>query len=1313
MLSNSEQSKSERSNPERSNPERSNPERSNPECSSADRMTTSSGSSAEDLSLDSYLAFAQRAPELLKELETACLRLRFPPADWDHLQRIVHSLKAHCAMANLEELTVIIHELETILQPFQTLGYSVDEFLEAQLLEVAECLRRSIMQHIEQGACDIAVAQERSASLFDQIVRNLKQDLPIQMVVDQALAGEALQPHLETVDVVELIFRTEVVAALERLEGALAHIEPEQIVQDLIQQAKCCLEIAQRAEVSGFGAIAEAILTAVAIAPEQAQTIGALGFINLHQAYIAVMEGDRLCKDIVSPELLAYCQGENSALIEEVPLAEGLSPAETRSRPLPPGQMEQLSRNPQAAGQENTSNNTFEGLDTLISSFLDSSPEGGVDEFGATKIQQTIVSRVNVLEAKVPEAKALDAKALDSHGQAVEDSDAHSARLNPLNGQSRHPTQPDVEPLSFDEMMENLGDSDALPDSLLRSFTDSEVDYSVRSALDYSSATASTKRALAITEREYPTEEGHADLLVDQGNFSNSENLEFEFDFEELEESLGDSSAVSSTEFDQFLSVDPLAPTPLDPWENQPAGSEPSARHFSEALGPALASSAPLQPIQLVRAWKEMQANRYGILGTQRSSPPAPKPSKPTSRESISLSQNSQSSISRLASYISLAKTIRVDVTRLDLMNNLVMELVTDEHQSLSQNRQVQSLVRTMQTRIGKVEQICQIIDEWGDRSQNSRARLHFIKRAKPGSNGALAAPLAKSPQQRRWSDTLEDLDPLLLDAYGPLYSIAQSLKEEMAQLSEAMRDMSALARDSQATQHRKYQALKQVRGHLLRSRMVPLGDLLDRFPRMVRDLCNKHGKQVNVKLSGSTTLVDRAILEKLYDPLIHMVRNAFDHGVESPEARHLQGKPTRATLEIRAYHRGNQTYIEIQDDGRGIDLDLLKAKAIDQGLVSAAEAETMSPDRFYRFLFFPGFSTQDQATELSGRGLGLDAVQSQLKQLKGSIKVSSELGQGTTFVLRLPLTLSISNLLIFSINSHTMAVPSDTVASIVLVNPDVFESQQGQLFYHWNEQYIPIYPQEALFQHYPMLRPSKFSSAIPLPQATDQLPLLLLMSETGLLGLQVDQILQEQELVIKPFGNAVAPPSHLYGCTVLGDGTLVPVLEVQAMVERQRMVDISRQVTPYIGTLLPVESPPESPPPQMPVAPLILVVDDSLTARHLLSQTLENAGYRTVMARDGKEALQQLLAHSEIQVVFCDVEMPRMNGFEFLSICRQTYSIEALPVIMLTSRDGDKHRSLAKHLGASDYLTKPYLEQDLLLVLNQYLGAQELLQEL
>ena len=621
------------------------------------------------------------------------------------------------------------------------------------------------------------------------------------------------------------------------------------------------------------------------------------------------------------------------------------------------------------------------------------------------------------------------------------------------------------------------------------------------------------------------------------------------------------------------------------------------------------------------------------------------------------------------------AAETRPDWARLDSLSNLVSELATQSNRSLSYDQQHEETLQALSQSFDRFRQITLSLSRWASQQNPDISPSRQSQRSQA--------------QNRR--------------SHSFLQTTTQAAAEELAHLGEAIQDLTLLEQQVQQLLKQRQKTLKQVQTNLLQARMLPIGELLSQFPRMVRDLATREGKQVKLTLKGTQTLVDKAILEKLYDPLVHLLRNAFDHGIESPELRQAIGKPPEASIIIRAWHRGNHTYIEVKDDGQGIDLEKIRATAIATHWLSAAEAAMLSSRRLYEYLFAPEFSTATEVSQISGRGIGLYAVRSQLNLLKGSVTVDSKLGAGTVFTLRLPLTLTVTKLLIFSLNRHLFAIAVDSLATVQIASAEMLQIRKNQPFYYWKDQFVPLYPESLLSAYrYPLpcLTKSEIRSRSPssdpselaeLPtdrQSDTKFPLLLLGHDSQMVALKVDRIVTEQELVIKPFNEAIEPPPYLNGCTVLGDGRLAPVLDSPALIERWLHFSRSQSQLPL----------PASPAATLLNISTILVVDDSVTIRQTLSLMLQKAGYRVVQARDGWEAIAQLQLQPEISAVICDIEMPRMNGLEFLSRCRQQEN--SMPIIILTYRSGEKYRQLAQQLGATHYLTKPFLEKELLSVL-------------
>ncbi|OKH19751.1 response regulator [[Limnothrix rosea] IAM M-220] len=603
--------------------------------------------------------------------------------------------------------------------------------------------------------------------------------------------------------------------------------------------------------------------------------------------------------------------------------------------------------------------------------------------------------------------------------------------------------------------------------------------------------------------------------------------------------------------------------------------------------------------------------------------------------------------------------SVRLDMGRLDYLNNLVGELVTQDNSALLRNKQSLDALDSLKRWFNRFNKITNQFQQYAKEL------------------------VIKNPQARA--------------QLAQFVVFAATIAEEMAQLGETIEDTTLINQQDQQNLKQRQQTIKQLEHNLLEARMLPIGDLLNRFPRTIRDLSVKGNKPVSLELEGTNTLVDRAVLSKLYDPLVHLVRNAFDHGIDTPEERLAAGKSESGTIVIKAYNRGNSTYLEVRDDGRGIDIEKIRAKAIEKGVIDAKEAEGMPEAQLYELLFVPGFSTATQVSHLSGRGVGLDAVRLQIRSLKGNISITSERGKGTTFTLRLPWSMTITKLLLFRAQESFLAIPVNSLAAIAAAAPGDIKKEDNKEIFTWKGRPVPLiqdllvgfnYPSSLIASRQQMMGTWARSNMSTVWKQAGQQMVLVISQGTDVMGIKVDQILLEQNLVIKPFGSAINPPSYISGCTVLGDGRLVAVLDSAALIERlvrkgtQNIAVIDTQISRLKPKL---------------VLPTVLVIDDSLTTRQTLSTTLQKAGYRVIQAQDGADGLNQLEQHPEVEGIICDVEMPQMNGFEFLGRCRKKYAKTDLPVLMLTSRGSKRYRQLAEQLGSNGYLTKPYLDQELI----------------
>jgi chemotaxis family two-component system sensor histidine kinase/response regulator PixL len=648
--------------------------------------------------------------------------------------------------------------------------------------------------------------------------------------------------------------------------------------------------------------------------------------------------------------------------------------------------------------------------------------------------------------------------------------------------------------------------------------------------------------------------------------------------------------------------------------------------------------------------------------------------------------------------------TVRVEADRLNRMDNLLGELTINRNGVELQNSQLRGAVKELTGRFSRFQALVENLRRLSDQMlvsserQQSRSRL---------TNGYSRDSLGS--QQ-------DEFDSLEMDNYTQLYTQTQTLLEELLQVEETVEDISLFSYQSDQMLGRHRKMLSQMQDELMLARMIPLAQVLNRFPRVLRDLSSQYGKPVALDLSGTDILVDKAVLSKLYDPLVQLLRNSFDHGIEPTEDRRQQQKPEAGHITIQARYQGRQVILEVRDDGRGLNFERIRDRTVELGWLGPEAAATASPEQLSQFIFEPGVSTAQQVSELSGRGVGLDIVRDQIQTLNGSITVTSTPGVGTVFTLTLPQTLSIINLLICFVGATPLAIRSDSIQEILVPTPDQLRQVGAQQFLSWQDQDIPAYKLAALLNYnclIPEVPPSRVLATVPTP-TNWKAPMLVLSRGDQSFALEVDRLVTEQEMVVKPFGIAIQSPIFAYGCTVLGDGSLVPVIDGPVLLDnmiRRGLVLLPQASEQDALAALAQQNATHGPTRatlQKLQATTILVVDDAVTLRRTLSLSLERTGYRVLQARDGQEALEQLQQNPTIQAIICDVEMPNMNGFEFLTKRRETAQFAQIPTLMLTSRGNDKHRRLAMKLGAVDYLTKPYLEQELLTALATHMGTQE-----
>jgi chemotaxis protein histidine kinase CheA/ActR/RegA family two-component response regulator len=703
--------------------------------------------------------------------------------------------------------------------------------------------------------------------------------------------------------------------------------------------------------------------------------------------------------------------------------------------------------------------------------------------------------------------------------------------------------------------------------------------------------------------------------------------------------------------------------------------------------------------------------------------------------------------------------TVRVNVEHLEHLNYSVGELLTHQNLQSLQNDKLQASIRVLFARLKQHQQRLNELQDWSDHWFVD-AEKQRLSQWGVGKQAGFAGTRSYPPIPPSSFPSQQQFDSLELDRYHEVQLLVQSILEDAVQLSEATEALELFATESTLSLEKQRRLLTSTRDALMEARMLPLGEIMGRLPRVLQQLKTLHNKSVVLTLQGTDVLVDKVVAEKLYGPLLHLVRNAFDHGIESPTLRQQHGKPEQGHIQIHASYQGKFLVIEVRDDGQGLNFDKIRERAVSLSS-SPEQVSRLDESQLTNLLFEPGFSTASAVNDLSGRGIGLDVVRAQIQDLQGVVRVDQEQGQGTTFALHIPLNLSISKLLVCQSHERIYALFTDAIEHILIPQADQIRAWEGGKVLRWNsvemektirfdggrqgtsspwllersstapktEQLIPVYPLSQILDYFSDL-PTTLGS---LPKRSflskgAMRPIILIRCQDELMGLEVDQLVGEQELVIRPLDATIAPPNYVYGGSILANGQLALVLDgavlMQSVVSRHTQEDSAYSTSPALSAppqppllsahtrtalpaaerehrrIAPASVTPPTPTVQAP--PRVLLVDDSITLRQTLALTLQKAGYQVLQAKDGYEAIAQLQEQADIQLVICDIEMPRMNGFEFLKHRQQDSMLSNIPVVMLTSRSGEKHRLIASELGATAYITKPFLEYKLLAIVQE-----------
>lgn len=731
--------------------------------------------------------------------------------------------------------------------------------------------------------------------------------------------------------------------------------------------------------------------------------------------------------------------------------------------------------------------------------------------------------------------------------------------------------------------------------------------------------------------------------------------------------------------FGRFLQTGSTSSSPAV--QSQPAAAQSSPAPVPPVVtSSAPATESPLRP-QVVPAGKP-------VVNTNSENSPAEPAQKP-------------------------AQFLRVSLDNLDDLTRLMSELVITRAAFEEQMRGFASQIEELRSSSERLHRVSSRIET---QYEGTMLTDKTAAEGTPDSIGSLEAAVNALARQQTWG-----FDALEFDRYTEFHLLSRELSETSSDTQTVGQELRTLVGEFEGLLNQQGQLYRQVQDKLMRMRMVPLGVLSTRLNRAVRHVAAQQGRQVDLAILGSETELDKTVMDELADPLLHLLRNAVDHGIEPPAERVAAGKPEKGTICMEAFHDGNQIVIQLSDDGRGIETQHLVETAIREGFLTREETAGMTDDEMRSLILLPGFTTSREINEVSGRGLGMDIVRSTINKLKGTMTLESTPGQGTTFTIRLPLSMATMRAVLVRVENQTYAIPQAGVEQVLRLNDQELLQNGQSLALNVNGQAWTLVWLSDLLG----LRKDRNESS-------QKSPVLLINLAGKQLALAVDHVTGGREIAVKNFGSHIRQVHGMIGTTLLGDGSVALILNLpdlvpgtinRTMKERERSV---RHVQGYVPQHLPTpgdgaastslgtraEVAGAQDEPQMlaeraaglslPEASsdsvTVMVVDDSPSVRRVTTKLLKSEGWETVQARDGLEALEYLQqAAAAPDLLLLDIEMPRMDGYQLLSTLRNEARWQHLPVIMVTSRASAKHRQKAIELGANEYVVKPYQEEALL----------------
>jgi chemotaxis protein histidine kinase CheA len=623
-------------------------------------------------------------------------------------------------------------------------------------------------------------------------------------------------------------------------------------------------------------------------------------------------------------------------------------------------------------------------------------------------------------------------------------------------------------------------------------------------------------------------------------------------------------------------------------------------------------------------------------------------------------------------------QTVRIDIRALNSLVNLSAELV------IARNRLNNELLAFNKS-------INRFNKERLHLAQISKKIQTMIQKGSKES-GALAS----------FSDVLKEFSDTEFDRFSELDIISRDVKSAILNFDESISELKSIGSLLNQNVVKVSSIANDLNREIVGMRMVPVKQMFTRFSRSVRDIAKSEQKEINLVTEGEDTKLDKTVMEEVIEPIMHIVRNAIGHGIETPDVRRAHGKSPVGTITLRAYQKGSRVILEVEDDGGGINIEKVKAKAVKIGLITPEEAEKMTPAEATELIFRPGFSTADKITELQGRGVGMDVVQNTIRRLKGTTNIETVSGKGTKFIISLPLTLAIGDALLVTALDQTYAIPLEPVLETSYISTDIIEQDED------GKRYITLRDERIELRYLNDIL--GYQSDVLLFKAKVAVVVIKLEEEQKKVAVAVEKLIGKEEIVVKTLGKHLRNVRGVIGSTILGDGQVIIILDIEYLLrsEESRSRDVYVSVdNSAVETISP------STEPAIPTIKrrrrkgakiTVLHADDSPSVRKYVQSILKNADITVISADDGLAALNRLPT-ANVDLVISDLEMPRMNGFELVSEIRRMPEYQDLPIVIVTARAGDKHRRTGLELGANAFLNKPFDPQQLIETIESFVS--------